>query len=404
MRALAAVAAASLTLALSGPAFPQAKGSRPAPAPTPPAETVRYITIFGELMGALSSDAIWREVRQGNRVVSAELDLCHSVTPGSIRKDRFKIALKPEGGKLVGSGKSEPEGVPVTVSLTRKQANDTFSLEGTITRDGKTQPAAATDLSDMSEQEFKDQQASEEEIVTAPGTFADVSPVAVAVKVSRDGLPELVKSLRGQGVRVDYASLVQTCTDLRSGHQTVRLETAPERAAALVSKLQGMPGVIMAGWTTGAYGIERAVRIDAAAFMDGGALKVDALSERLSAAVAAALAAKPVSARWDEVTREVTITLERPDQAARGLDLTEVIEVTLLVGPEKPAGGDGLVIWLGESSVEPADKAAGAQLAFTGGYHGQEEEGAAVETDALLATLARDLKGRVWDAENQSWK
>ncbi|RAI43082.1 hypothetical protein [Rhodoplanes roseus] len=401
MRALAVVA--SLTLALSGPAWSQAKGGAK-PAPTPPGETVRYMTIFGELMGALPSDAIWRETRQGNRVVSAVLDLCHSVTPASNRKDRFVVTLKPEGGKLVGTGQSEPDGVPITVSLTRKQSGDTYSLDGTITRDGKPQQVGATDLSDMSEAEFKDQQSSEDEIITTPASFSEVSPVSVAVRVSRDGFADLVKSLRGQGVRVDYASLVQSCADLRSGQQMVRIETAPDRSAALVAKLAAMPGVTAAGWTTGSYGIERAVRVGAAAWTDGGALKADALAQRLGAAVGTALHAKPVSAQWDDVTRELTLKLERPDQAARGLDLTEAIEITLLVGPEKPGPSENLVIWIGDSSVEATDKTAGAQLAFTSGYQGNDEESAAIETDALMAALARDLQGQIWNAETSGWK
>ncbi|NVO17360.1 MAG: hypothetical protein HXX10_25315 [Rhodoplanes sp.] len=402
MRALAVVAA-SLTLALPAPAWSQAKGGAK-PAAAPPAETVRYMTIFGELMGPLPSDAIWRETRQGNRITAATLDVCHSVTATSNRKDRFVVTLKPEGGKLTGTALSEPDHVPVTVSLVRKQSGDTFSLEGTITKGGKVQQVTAGDLSDMSEADFKDQQTSEDEIIATPASFAEVSPIAVAVRVSQDGFLDLVKSLRGQGVRIDYASLVQSCTDLRSGHQMVRIEAAPERAGALVAKLQGMPGVTAAGWTTGSYGIERSVRIKAAPFMDGGALKADALATRLAAAVGSALSAKPVSSQWDEVTRELTLKLERPDQAARGLDLTEVIEVTLLVGPEKPGAGDALVIWLGESSIEPADKSAGAQLGFTSGYQGNDEEGAAIEQEALLAALARDLDGQTWSSETSSWK
>lgn len=402
MRALAVVAA-SLTLALPGPAWSQAK-SGAKPAATPPAETVRYMTIFGELMGPLPSDAIWRETRQGNRVTAATLDVCHSVTATSNRKDRFVVTLKPEGGKLIGTAQSEPDNVPVTVSLTRKQSGDTFSLEGTITKGGKVQQVAASDLSDMSEAEFKDQQTSEDEIIAMPASFSEVSPIAVAVRVSQDGFLDLVKSLRGQGVRVDYASLVQSCADLRSGYQMVRIEAAPERAGALVAKLQGMPGVIAAGWTTGSYGIERSVRIKAAPFMDGGVLKADALATRLATAVGAALSAKPVSSQWDEVTRELTLKLERPDQAARGLDLTEVIELTVLVGPEKPAASDALVIWIGESSIEPADKSTAAQLAFTSGYQGNDEEGAAIEQEALIAALARDLDGQTWNSETSGWK
>lgn len=414
MRTLARVAAASSMVVVStlaavsllaptGPAVAQSgKGQKPAAGPA--AEAVRYIMIFGETMGDLPSDAVWRETRQGNKVVSATLDVCWSVNAGSARKDRFVVALKPEGGKLVGSGQSEPGGKPVKVSLARNQSGSTFSVEGTITHGNQTEQVAASDLSDMSEAEFRAQQNAEDEIVPAPANFAEVAPGALAVRVSRDGFVDLVRSLRGKPVRIDYASLVQNCADLRSGRQMVRLETAPERAAALVAELKAMPGVEAAGWTSGAYAVERAVRVPAADWSDGGKLKAEALAARLSALLAEVLSANPAGQEWDEVTRELTLKFKRPDQAVRGLDLTELVEITLLVGPDKPAGGDGLVVWIGESSIDPADETAGPHLAFRSGYQANDEEAAAVETEAVMAALVKGLNGKVWDAENAAWK
>lgn len=409
MRALALLAAASLTLApltlsLATPAWSQASGNTKSTARPGAAETTRYVTIFGEMMGDLPSDAVWRETRKGDTVVSAVLDVCYSVSASSRRKDRFVVTLHPESGKLIGTGRSEPGKVPVAVSLGRTQDGDTIALSGTIRHGDTVQQIAAEDLTDMSEDEYREQQTSEDEIVAEPESYAEVSPIAVAARVSRDSFLDVVKSLRGKPVRVDYTSLVENCADLRTGHQTVRLEVSPTNAPAVVKDLQGMAGVESAGWTSGAYVIERAVRVPAGGWRDGDALKKDALATKLSASLAAALSAKSVDSEWDAVTDELTLRFERPDQAARGLDLSETIEVTLLVGPEKPGDKDNLVIWIGETSVEPVDHTSGAQLAFTGTLQSADEETAAVELDQLLRALAKDLAGKSWDPDESDWK
>jgi len=190
------------------------KGAKPGPLAD---DNVRYTIIEGGLLSDLPSEAIWRETRQGGKTVSATLDLCYSASPLSNRKERFVVALRPEGGKLSGTGQSEPDRTPVAVSLVRKQNGTTFSLEGTITRGSKVDEVAASDLSDMSEIEFRDQLVREEEIVDAPEDFTETTPSSIGVRVGSDRLPDLVKALRALNVRVDYSSLLQTCADLRAG-------------------------------------------------------------------------------------------------------------------------------------------------------------------------------------------
>ena len=404
MRVPASVAVALLALLLpSSEAWSQANKGAAKPGGVA-GENVRYAILEGGLMSDLPSDAIWRETRQGGKTTSAVLDVCHSVSPLSKRKDRFVIVLRPEGDKLVGTGQSEPDRTPIAVSLLRKQNGTTFALEGTITRGSKVDEVTADDLSDMSEIEFRDQQVREEEIVAAPASFSEVAPISIGVRVDSNQLPALVKALRGLNVRVDYASLVQSCADLRAGNQLVRLQADPERAPALLAQLRAMPGALAAGWTPGLYGIERAVRIPAQPWGEGKAIKTDQLGARISAVLARTLGAAAAPPQWDPVTRELTLRFKRPDAAARGLDLTETLEFTILIGPDKPNGGDHLVIWIGDPQVETVDEGAGPRLAITGGDHASDEDGAAVDTESLLAALAKEFNGQRWDPEQAAWK
>jgi hypothetical protein len=373
--------------------------------PTPLADDhVRYAIIEGGLLTDLPSEAIWRETRQGGKTVSAALDLCYSASPLSNRKQRFVVTLRPEGGKLVGTGRSEPDHAPIAVSLVRKQDGTTFSLEGTITRGSKVDEVAANDLSDMSEIEFRDQSVREEEIVDAPEDFTETTPGSIGVRIASDRLPELVKALRGLNVRVDYASLVQSCADLRAGNQLVRLEVDPERAPALLAQLKAMPGVTAVGWTPSGYGVERAVRIAAGPWRDGKTIKMDQLAGRISAALAAALGGAASPSQWDKTTRELTLKFKRPDAAARGLDLTELIELPVLIGPDKPNGGDNLVIWIGDPQVQTVDEGAGPRIDISGGDHTSDEGGAAVDIEGILAALAKELNGQRFDPEQAAWK
>lgn len=405
MRALLSIAAVVPLLVLPN-ADVYSQANKRAPKPSVAAgETVRYTIISGELIADLPSDTIWRETRQGGKTVAAVLDVCYSPSPLSNGKERFVVSLRPENGKLVGSGQIEPARVPVKVSLTRKQANDTFSLEGTITRGPSVDEVQVSELTDMSETEFGQEQAREEEIVADPADFSEVVPIAIGVRVGTEKVLELVKILRGLKVDVDYASLIATCADLRAGEQLVRIGVDPERAPALVKQLKETPGVLAAGWTPGAYGVETAVRVPAGPWREGGTLKKDELAGRIAATVAKVLSATAEAPEWDPVTRELTLKFKRPDAAARGLDLTEVIEMSVLIGPEKPTGSDQLIVWLSDPSAETVDESPEPRrLSITGGSHGSEEEGTAIDLEGVLDALAKDLGGQRWDAEGSAWK
>lgn len=368
-------------------------------------ESVRYTIISGEFIPDLPSDTIWRETRQGGRTVSAVLDVCYSPSPLSNGKERFVVPLRLENDKLVGSGQIEPSGTPVKISLARKQADDTFSLEGTITRGSAVDEVQVGELTDMSEPEFRKEQTREEEIVASPADFTEVVPISIGARVATDKVPELVKALRGLNVEVDYGSLIATCGDLRTGEQLVRIGVDPERAPALVKQLKAIPGVLDAGWTPGTYGIESALRISAAPWRTGGVLKKDDLAARISAAVAKVLSATAETPEWDPVTGELTLRFKRPDAAARGLDLSEVIEMSVLIAPEKPAGGDQLMVWLSDPTAESVDESAKSQrLSIIGGSHGGDEDGTTIDLESVLDAVASDLNGQRWDSEASAWR
>lgn len=373
-------------------------------APARAGESVRYIALYGDILGDLASDAVVRETRQGGRVTSAVLDICHSVSATSARKDRFVIDLRPEGGKLVGSGQSQEDRQPIAVSLTRTQSGQSFSFEGTIRRGATVYTVSAPDNSDMSEKEFREAQPSDEEIVAEPADFTQVAPTAIAVRVKREALLDFVAGLRGRNLKVGYGSLAADCADLRAGHQVVRIEADAERAPQLVDSFRRAPGVVAAGWIAGTYGIERAVRIPAAPWRTDGKLDRDRLAAALADHVGKALSATLGTATWDAITGDLTLKFKRADQAVPGLGLTELLDVTFLIGPEKPGASDHAVIWIGESAIESADESAGPRLNLTGTDTGNGEEARDIDVEAVLSAVAKGLNGEQWNAESSSWQ
>jgi hypothetical protein len=193
---------------------------------------------------------------------------------------------------------------------------------------------------------------------------------------------------------------------LRSGHQIVKLDVDVERAPALIAKLKGAPGVVAAGYTSGAYVMGRAVRFPAAGWRDGGKLAHDKLQAAMTDTIAKALSAKLASATREEATGEWTLTFKRPSPAISGLDLTEVIELTVLVGPEKPGGGgDRLIVWVGEPTSETVDESSGPRLSLFGSASGgNDEDSTPLDNGETVEALAKELKGQTWDAENSVWK
>lgn len=374
-----------------------------APKAAPGGYDVRYFSSLGDLLGDLPVDAFIRETRNGGKLISAVLDVCYSVSTTSDRKDRFAIELKPDGDRLTGSGQSSETKTPVSVSLTRRPSGKLVSFDGKITLGGAVNSISSPDNSDSDEKEFQQLQMADDDLTEAPKDFTQVSPQSLAVRVKRENFVDLVKSLRDKNVQVAFDSLATDCNALRTGQQVLRLVVDPARAAGLVASLRSAPGVTAAGWTAGGYDMERAIRFPAAGWSEGGKLDRDRLATALAAATAKVMSATPAAARWNDTTGELAFTLKRPSQLAPGLDLVETLEITALIGPERPGATDRLVLWLGVPASRTADESAGPHLDISDDSGG-DEENMASDDDGMIRALAAELKGQRWDSDKNAWK
>src|ERR1700749_4533414 len=329
--------------------------------PDPNAIETRYFTAIDVLMDG-NADVILKEVRQGKTLKEASLDICYPADKASDRKDRFVVNLAVNGGTLSGTTQTLGDKKPVTVKLTRKQTGDTFDFRGQITVGANTTEVASSENSDISEKEFKDSQVVDDGINPQPKNFSDVSRESVGVRLKLESALDYLKSLRGQDVVVATNSLGVTCDALRSGVQTINLSVDPERAPALIAKAKATPGVVAAGWTTGIVEMERTIRISAADYSEGGKLNRDKLASAVSNVLAKVLSAKPAGASWSSTTGKVKLSFKRPSPVYPALELTDTVEVTGLVAPDKPGGSDKLMVWIGNPVTSTADESAGSKL------------------------------------------
>jgi hypothetical protein len=388
-----------LMAASLGPALAQMK---PSPKSAASGPETRYFTSIDGLMGG-NADVILKETRQGKTVTAAVLDVCYPAEKGSERKDRFVANLAVSGQNLTGTTQSVADKLPVTIKLVRKPTGDSFEFKGQISVGQTVTEVSSTDNSDLSEQEFKDNQSSDDSIAVAPKDFTEVSPEAVAVKVKLEAALDFLKSLKGQPVEVALSSLTVSCEALRAGEQTITIGVDPDRAAALIAKAKSSPGVVAAGWTAGVVDMERAIRFPGAEWRDGDRLNRDKLAASIAAVIAKAMSAKLSSAQWNANTGKLKLTLKRPSQVYPALELTDTIEVDALVSSDKPGASDRLMLWVGSPSLTTADEAPGAKLNLTEAT-GSEEEGEPTDDNGYVAALAKEFKGQRWDPDKSAWK
>ncbi len=384
---------------LSGPAFAQMKLS---PKSAAGANETRYFTSIDGLMNG-NADVVLKETRQGKTVTAAVLDVCYPAEKGSERKDRFVANLAVSGQTLSGTTQSVGDKLPVTVRLVRKPTGDTFEFKGQISVGQTVTEVTSSDNSDLSEQEFKDNQTADDGIVTAPKDFTEVSPESVAVKVKLEAAVDFLKGLKGQNLEVSLNSLAISCDALRAGEQTIGISVDPDRAAALVAKAKSTPGVVTAGWTAGAVDMERAIRFPAAEWRNGDRPNRDKLAATIAAVIAKAMSATLSSSQWNENTGKLKLTLKRPSKVYPALELTDTIEVDALVSSDRPGASDRLMVWVGSPSVTTADEAAGTKLNLAH-TSASDEEGDQEDDNGSIDALARELRGQRWDADKSAWK
>jgi hypothetical protein len=399
MRALLLLLVGLTMTGSSGLALAEMKLS---PKAAPNANEVRYFTSIDGLMDG-NADVILKETRQGKTVTSAVLDVCYPAAKGSDRKDRFVASLAVNGQTMTGTTQSISDKLPVTVKLARKPTGDTFEFKGQISVGQTVTDVTSTDNSDLSEKEFQDNQTSDDGITATPKDFTEVSPESIGVKVKLDAALDFLKGLKGEELEVSLNSLTVSCDALRAGEQTINISVDPDRAAALIAKLKSLPGVVAAGWTSGVVEMERSIRFAAADWRDGDRLNKDKLSAAISSVLAKTLSAKSSAAAWNADTGKLKLTLKRPSQLFPALDLTETIEVTALVAPDKPGASDRLMLWIGNPVISTADETAGPKLNLAD-ESSRDEEGDPKDDNGAVEALAKEFRGQRWDADKSAWK
>jgi hypothetical protein len=370
---------------------------------TPGASEVRYFTAIDGLMGG-NADVILKETRQGKTVTSAVLDVCYPAEKGSERKDRFVANLTVSGQNLTGSTQSINDKLPVTVKLVRKAAGDSFEFRGQITVGQKVTEVASTDNSDLSEKEFLDNQTSEDGITPQPKDFTEVSPESIGVKVKLDAALDFLKGLKGEAVEVGLSSLTVSCDALRAGEQTINLTVDPERASALIAKAKSSPGIVSAGWTSGSVEMDRSIRFAAGDWRNGDRINKDKIATTVADVLSKTLIATAAGAAWNANTGKLKLTFKRPSQTYPALGLTDSIEVTALVSPDKPGATDRLILWISSPVTTTTDENAGPKLNLSEGSSGDEEGGEPEDDNGSVEALAREFKGQRWDADKSVWK
>jgi hypothetical protein len=372
------------------------------PKAAPGANETRYFTSIDGLMEG-NADVILKETRQGKTVTSAVLDVCYPAAKGSDRKDRFVVNLAVNGQTLSGTTQSIGDQLPVTVKLLRKPTGDTFEFKGQIRIGQSVTEVTSTDNSDLSEKEFRDNQTTDDGIAATPKDFSEVSPESIGVRVKLEAAPDFLKGLKGQDVEVSLNSLIVSCDALRAGEQTINISVDPDRAAGLIAKFKSLPGVVAAGWTSGIVEMERSIRFASAGWRDGDRLDRDKLAAAIANVLSKTLSAKSSSPAWNPSTGKLKLAFKRPSQIFPALDLTETVEVTALVAPDRPGASDRLMLWISSPVVSTKDETTGPKLNLAE-ESGGDEEGDQKDDNGSVDALAKEFKGQRWDADKSAWK
>jgi hypothetical protein len=399
----AVVAAVALALS-SASAVAQPKEQK---AKAAAASQVRYFDLSASIFSELGSEAILKENRQGTTVVSAELDVCHLVSPTSNRLDRFVVPLKVDGNRLTGTAQSQEGKQAVSVNLIRRVTAGSISFEGSVTSGSNTEKVEAADNTELSEEEIVDQYLGEPVIETAPPDFSSAWPQALHIRVGRDNLNGLLNALRELNVRLVYNGLQPSCRTLRTGHYILQIDVDAERVGAVLAKVKTVPGVIEVGFSPTTPNMQRAVRFPSAGWRDAsGKLERDKLAAAAGAAMAKAMGATLGTTSWDAATGDLTIELKRPDEPVPGLKLTQVVTISAVVAPESLTSKERSILWIESVAWRIVDERPAPNLSFSiaseDGSDGQASEPDG--SDDLADAVAAALKGVTWDSDRDQWR
>jgi hypothetical protein len=115
------------------------------------------------------------------------------------------------------------------------------------------------------------------------------------------------------------------------------------------------------------------------------------------------MSAKASGASWDDETGRLKLTFKRPSQVMPALELTENVEVSAVVSPEKPGASDKMILWVSTPSVTTVDDASGSKLALADSP-ATDEESDPRDDNGAVAAVAAEFKAQRWDAEKTGWK
>ena len=116
------------------------------------------------------------------------------------------------------------------------------------------------------------------------------------------------------------------------------------------------------------------------------------------------LSAKAAGTTWDANTGKLKLSFKRPSQIYPALALTENVEITALVSPDKPGGSDRLMLWISSPVITTTDEGSGPKLNLSEEATGDEEGGEPKDDNGSLEALAKEFKGQRWDADRGVWK
>ena len=311
-----------------------------------------------------NADVVLKETRQGKTVTAAVLDVCYPAEKGSDRKDRFVANLAVNGQTLTGTTQSIGDKLPVTVKLVRKPTGDSFEFKGQISIGPTVTEVTSSDNSDLSEKEFLDNQSTDDGITAAAkGFHRSVAGIGRRCRVKLDAAADFLKSLKGEDVEVGAQ---QPCGHLRRAARR-RADHQPH----------GRSGSRRGADRQGQIGARRGRRrLDHRRRGDGPHHPLcrrrlarrrqdqqgQARHRDRAACWARRLSAKPAGADWNANTGKLKLTFKRPSQTFPALGLTETIEITALVAPDKPGASDRLMLWISSPAITTTDEGAGPKL------------------------------------------
>lgn len=364
------------------------------------AQSIFYTTPGFYLGEGTSSSVVIKETRDGDRIISAEIDICYILEPEG-RWDRAVFPMKADGATVAGKGVSQFANSPLEVELVKRRTERAHAYSGTIRIAGKAANVAYDYVTYQASKDIYDP-ASYISPDAQPADFSKVSPQWIAVRFKRGELGAVLNALRGEPVVLQPQNgLVQDCPVLRSNQQTLQFTLAPAKAPAIVAKLRKLEGVFAVEWSgPGRY--DYATRLLIAEWSKAGKLDRERIAAAVEKSIAESVRAAPVSSKWEEATGELLLVLKRPSERYREAGFTEIIKARVLAEPERLGATDHFVVWLLAITVTVIDEGAGPRLEIAP-FEEIGGEGIYIDQTPVAAVIAKNLGGRTWNSSLEKW-